>query len=57
MEGIICQKCGVIKFEKEDINNIEEFGKCLVCEKLEGEYQEEMRSEVISDEDEDYFAR
>lgn len=40
--SIICPCCGVIKFDKLDIENIEEFGKCLVCEKLEGECREQL---------------
>lgn len=36
-KGIICPKCGVIKFEQEDIENIEENGECMICDKLRGE--------------------
>lgn len=35
-----CPKCGRIRESKEDIENIDEFGECLLCEKLRQEARE-----------------
>lgn len=42
MKELICPKCGVIKFDEEDIENIEENGECMVCDKLRGEALENL---------------
>jgi hypothetical protein len=33
-KGVICPNCGVIKFDVEDVENIEEFGECCICESI-----------------------
>lgn len=44
---IICPKCGVVKFDELDKENIEEFGKCMACEKCEREIQDDL--EVVEE--------
>lgn len=43
--GIICPSCGVIKFEKEDIENIEENGECMVCDKIREEQFDDFKTD------------
>lgn len=31
-DSMICPKCRVIKYQEEDVENIQEFGECLTCE-------------------------
>jgi Zn finger protein HypA/HybF involved in hydrogenase expression len=44
-ENLICPNCGIIKFDKEDVENIEENGECMICDKLRGELLEENNEE------------
>lgn len=34
IEEVKCPKCGMLRFDELDIDNIQEFGECLSCEDI-----------------------
>jgi len=42
---LICPQCGVITFDEIDIENIEENGMCMICDKINYEIIEDRREE------------
>lgn len=43
-QGVICPNCGVITFDSIDIENIEEYGECCICESCRRDYQDYLES-------------
>lgn len=40
IKEVICPKCGGITFDEIDIENIEEFGECMLCDKMRSDIME-----------------